>query len=295
VYGGVGSAEIDAIRIAGALKGVWYESEIDAINAGVRETCQQRYPSLLQSNHQPGSHSRGAQQMRDCEFQVDMEADQRSVGSGSSRGEPMELDRRKFGSGHGSVSASDMDVSSQPRSTLLAKDAEPRKRGSEKFHSHHSQDGQQASLGTIPESGTSSSRKKALEVEIIRGIDLMASDWALFGEATSDPYCHCEVEGKPHTRQTTSVIDKNLNPEWNQVFIFEDYESGDALNFEVWDKDYVPLKSDDPLGKARLDAKKVKRNFEGEIPLEDVEDPEKQGKSRIFVKVRVIKFDSRES
>jgi Ca2+-dependent lipid-binding protein len=124
----------------------------------------------------------------------------------------------------------------------------------------------------------------ALEVEIRCGRDLLAADMALFSQATSDPYCHVEIQGKPKTRKTTKVIDKTLNPDWNQVFTLKDYQEGDALYFEVWDKDYVPMKSDDLLGKAVLDARNVSRGFEGDLMLKEAGD--KTGKSKIVVKVR---------
>lgn len=130
--------------------------------------------------------------------------------------------------------------------------------------------------------------RPALEVEIIRATDLMIADIGIFQAGSSDPYCHVELSGKTHTRQTTAVIDKNLNPEWNEVFQFKDYEEGDGLHFEVWDKDppMLGLKSDDLLGKCSLDPHQVLRGYEGEILLTEAGD--KEGKAKIFVKVQLI-------
>jgi len=97
----------------------------------------------------------------------------------------------------------------------------------------------------------------------------------------SDPYCVCEVPGKPFSRILTPVVQDRLDPEWNYTREICDWEPGDSLSFAVFDKDYG--KKDDLLGRATLAAERIYPfAFDGEIPLFD------QGKQRqgtLIVKV----------
>jgi len=58
-------------------------------------------------------------------------------------------------------------------------------------------------------------------VTVVRGDRLKASDFSMFGKATSDPYCMVTVGG--HSDKTTCktrTIPATLNPTWNQQFDF---------------------------------------------------------------------------
>merc|ERR1712224_1150098 len=77
-------------------------------------------------------------------------------------------------------------------------------------------------------------REVMLEVEIIKATDLMAADINFFSAGTSDPYVHVWIDGNTKTKKTTTVIDKCLNPVWEEVFHFKDYKEGDGLAFGVW-------------------------------------------------------------
>lgn len=132
------------------------------------------------------------------------------------------------------------------------------------------------------------SRKQAstpdLLVKIISARGLRDADW-LPGSGLmcgkSDPYCICEIKGKPNSKFQTLVIEDDLNPVWNRQEIMEDYVVGDDLEFEVWDKDYG--KKDDFLGRFTLTLEQFHpRGFEGEVRLEDA------GKAKeAFLKIKV--------
>lgn len=84
----------------------------------------------------------------------------------------------------------------------------------------------------------------------------------------SDPYCICEVLGKPDPNIQTAVVSDQLNPAWNFESVLAGYCVGNSLTFTVKDKDV--LKSDDILGKATLTTAQIfPDGFEGEIQLTD--------------------------
>jgi len=60
---------------------------------------------------------------------------------------------------------------------------------------------------------------------------------------SSDPYCICELAGKPRTRVRTPTIVKNLSPVWNFDVEFEHFTEDDAIKFCIYDAD--DLKADD--------------------------------------------------
>merc|ERR1712062_194845 len=49
----------------------------------------------------------------------------------------------------------------------------------------------------------------------------------------SDPYCICEISGKPDVSMMTEVIENNLNPEWNHETEIIGYRIPDNLTFTV--------------------------------------------------------------
>jgi len=111
---------------------------------------------------------------------------------------------------------------------------------------------------------TLGSQVKRLRVVITGAEGLRNADWI----GKSDPYCVCEVPGKPYTRFKTEVRSNTLEPVWNKQCDF-DYTPGDPLEFSVFDKDIWP-KSDDFLGRARLLAEHFyPSGFDGDLPLDD--------------------------
>mmetsp|Transcript_10252 Transcript_10252/g.28970 ORF Transcript_10252/g.28970 Transcript_10252/m.28970 type:complete len:296 (-) Transcript_10252:78-965(-) len=103
----------------------------------------------------------------------------------------------------------------------------------------------------------------------------------------SDPYCICQLEGKPETKVQTQVTKDNVNPEWNFEVKMVAYERGDVLLFEVYevyDKDSAASKSDDLLGKARLTSEQMEGNgFFGDLQLEEGSKP---CKGSLYIQVR---------
>jgi hypothetical protein len=89
-------------------------------------------------------------------------------------------------------------------------------------------------------------------VHIIGAMGLRDADTFL-GQGASDPYCICEVLGKPENRTQTPHIMDNCNPVWNHEGTFTHMLSADSMVFTVWDKD-PSVKKDDLLGTARLSA-----------------------------------------
>lgn len=125
---------------------------------------------------------------------------------------------------------------------------------------------------------------KPLAMTIIGARNLRNADFSFpFRKNLSDPYCVCEIAGKPLSRTVTDVVQDNLNPEWNHEAQFNDFEVGDALKFSIWDKDNI--KRDDFLGCCYLSSAKFHPDgFEGELLLQEA------GKNRqAFVKVRIEK------
>jgi len=104
----------------------------------------------------------------------------------------------------------------------------------------------------------------AVKVTIVSARSLRNADFV----GKSDPYCECEIVGKPNSKFATAVIDDNLNPEWNHEAEITGYNVGDSLTFTVKDKDNDLIKSDDFLGRVTLTtAQFFEAGFEGELPL----------------------------
>jgi len=84
----------------------------------------------------------------------------------------------------------------------------------------------------------------------------------MFGK--SDPYCVCEIPGKPQLKFKTPTINNTLKPVWNFTKKV-DLEENDVIHFTIWDSDEVG--SDDLLGKATLKLSQCLEGFEGTLPL----------------------------
>eukprot|EP01102_Stenamoeba_stenopodia_P018103 TRINITY_DN6598_c0_g1_i1.p1 TRINITY_DN6598_c0_g1~~TRINITY_DN6598_c0_g1_i1.p1 ORF type:complete len:1022 (+),score=273.92 TRINITY_DN6598_c0_g1_i1:149-3214(+) len=103
-----------------------------------------------------------------------------------------------------------------------------------------------------------------LRIEVLHANDLKIAD----ENGTSDPYVKMTLEGKT---QKTKVIQKNLNPVWNEVFYFDIKSTIDdltTLEVDLYDED---LLSDDFLGGFSLPAfffKKCRSATRITVPLE---------------------------
>lgn len=103
-----------------------------------------------------------------------------------------------------------------------------------------------------------------VEVVIVGATGLRNADWA----SKSDPYCTCELEGKPATQVKTHCISDILDPVWNFQAKLIGYTTGDSLKFVVYDSDMI--KTDDFLGTCMLTSDRfVGSSFCGEVPLLD--------------------------
>lgn len=125
-----------------------------------------------------------------------------------------------------------------------------------------------------------------LRLTIVSARHLRNADIGLpWSSNVSDPYCICEIQGKPLSRTVTEVIKNNLDPVWNQHAAFADFKVGDTLLFTVWDKD--TFKSDDLLGRASLSSEQFHPSgFDDELLLSDA-GFEKRKKRKAFLKIKI--------
>ncbi|XP_076455494.1 extended synaptotagmin-2-like [Babylonia areolata] len=108
-----------------------------------------------------------------------------------------------------------------------------------------------------------------LLVHVIEAQDLESADPQLVGKGSSDPYAIATVGIQSFQ---TAVIDKNLNPVWNQCFEYViDEREGQVLKVEVKDKDKGS--KDDKLGSTSMDISVIcqKGSVEEWLPLEKVD------------------------
>merc|ERR1719458_1535664 len=76
-----------------------------------------------------------------------------------------------------------------------------------------------------------------LRLTIVSARGLRDADW-LPGTGKSDPYCVCEIAGKPKgAKVKTKVINDNLDPVWQHSAELPGYSPGDTLVFKVYDQD----------------------------------------------------------
>merc|ERR1712048_684074 len=123
-------------------------------------------------------------------------------------------------------------------------------------------------MGEICKSCSNSDDKKLegppvpLRIKVVSARGLRNADFI----GKSDPYCICEVTGRPDSKFETVTIDGQLNPEWNHEADVVGYHVGDSLTFSVKDRD--PLKPDDSLGSVTLETDRFwDTGFDGELPL----------------------------
>mmetsp|Transcript_8640 Transcript_8640/g.15107 ORF Transcript_8640/g.15107 Transcript_8640/m.15107 type:complete len:268 (-) Transcript_8640:118-921(-) len=92
-----------------------------------------------------------------------------------------------------------------------------------------------------------------LEVQVLKGRDLVAKDKNLFGKyVSSDPYI--QIKHGHYSVGTTKVVRKTLNPVWEESFCFrlsqEALEECKSIECAIFDQDL--LSSDDPMGEISI-------------------------------------------
>ncbi|ETO33757.1 hypothetical protein RFI_03347 [Reticulomyxa filosa] len=146
-----------------------------------------------------------------------------------------------------------------------------------------------------PDTQTPASKQTKLElyllqINIYRGEKLEVAD--LNGK--SDPYCKvcfqaCDKTQRHDNKQfyKTKVIEKNLNPEWNEETQFCFLEPVQEVRFEVWDWD--KFTKGDRIGNVTLNVSEFfnsgHKGFNGQLQLKDV----KTGWIYVKVTGRVIR------
>jgi len=107
-----------------------------------------------------------------------------------------------------------------------------------------------------------------LEVSVLSAHNLKNLDGFMAGK--SDPYVICEVPGQATMKFQTPVVQNNLDPEWNHTDLIRGFMMGDALEFQVWNKNNFPM-PDNALGKVTIGADEFYANpygFDADLPLE---------------------------
>lgn len=108
----------------------------------------------------------------------------------------------------------------------------------------------------------------SLRICIVGARGLRNADLRILGGGKSDPYCICEVLGKPETKIRTEAIDDTTEPTWDHWAKIPEFAKDDTLVFTVWDKDR--FKHDDFLGRAMVAGDTLgAAGFEGDLQLSE--------------------------
>eukprot|EP00929_Paragymnodinium_shiwhaense_P061822 TRINITY_DN30891_c0_g3_i1.p1 TRINITY_DN30891_c0_g3~~TRINITY_DN30891_c0_g3_i1.p1 ORF type:complete len:2524 (-),score=786.84 TRINITY_DN30891_c0_g3_i1:106-7218(-) len=101
----------------------------------------------------------------------------------------------------------------------------------------------------------------------LRNADTTSGGWyKAKDKGFSDPYCVCEIVGKPDKKISTPAIQDDLNPVWNHQGAFPVFEETDELFFQVFDEDEHD--NHEALGDVTLKAKEfIPDGFKGDIAL----------------------------
>jgi len=120
-----------------------------------------------------------------------------------------------------------------------------------------------------------------VRISILGAKDLRSADFM----GKSDPYCVCTVwtvAGKKTSESRTEVKLQTVNPVWEGFNKVVEYQFGDFIEFNVWDKDLGP-KKDDFLGKVTITTPEFfPDDFDGDLLLDESQGPtcESVGKHR---------------
>lgn len=88
-----------------------------------------------------------------------------------------------------------------------------------------------------------------LYVHVIEARGVLASDYSLFGDAMSDPYCEVLVGGAVEKERTrTRHITSTLNPVWDEAFVLDVHRPYATLTVKVYD--YDRYSKDDHIGRS---------------------------------------------
>eukprot|EP00406_Dinophysis_acuminata_P065288 CAMPEP_0179292572 /NCGR_PEP_ID=MMETSP0797-20121207/42923_1 /TAXON_ID=47934 /ORGANISM="Dinophysis acuminata, Strain DAEP01" /LENGTH=260 /DNA_ID=CAMNT_0021001685 /DNA_START=1 /DNA_END=785 /DNA_ORIENTATION=- len=122
-----------------------------------------------------------------------------------------------------------------------------------------------APYGSAPEAHRAC-KGQMLKFTVVGARGLHTAHWAP-SRGMADPYCICEIPGRPKTRLQTRIIDDSLdpvNPVWNHEAEI-DYVDGDSIAFTVRDR----LLGGTSLGATLLSEQFHSTGFEGELPLSE--------------------------
>lgn len=127
-----------------------------------------------------------------------------------------------------------------------------------------------------------------LNITIKGAKELRDADW-MPGGGGSDPYCICKIEGRGSGEFKTKTVSDSQNPKWDETALLTGFYVGDSLVFTVYDEDYG--KSDDLLGVAKMNTRRVVENFKGNLLLRTKTTPGKAptaGKLSVKVMAKMV-------
>lgn len=83
-----------------------------------------------------------------------------------------------------------------------------------------------------------------------------------------NPFCSCELLGKPSVRMSTKVVRRSSKPSWGQEARMNGICADDSLVLRLWDKDMIAKRRDRLLGVALLAGGRFyEEGFEGDLEL----------------------------
>jgi len=95
-----------------------------------------------------------------------------------------------------------------------------------------------------------SETKMLFNIKIIRGKDIQVMD-----ANSSDPYCKLEFIGYPDSIKKTRIIEKSLNPYWDEFFQIEIKSLSDIFQITLYD--YDKLSKDDIISKYTINLAEI--------------------------------------
>ncbi|XP_065909319.1 multiple C2 and transmembrane domain-containing protein 1-like [Dysidea avara] len=117
-----------------------------------------------------------------------------------------------------------------------------------------------------------------VHVELISGHNLAIRDRS----GTSDPYVKIRLGRQKHRSR---IINRNLNPVWNESFSYTTNDLNDLMLFKVYDHDWGSL--DDFMGRATVKLTTLNQTDEEEMKLELKDDATSEELGYLLVKLRV--------